>query len=62
MALVALYSCYYIYDIAYPREAKNTLLVFEKMFFGIHGEKLASPIFSSSSKLHRKAVTVTIAT
>ena len=52
-AIAALYAIYYILDIAYPRECKNTLLLIEKMFWGIHGEKLPQSLVGTISNIEK---------
>ena len=52
-AIAALYAIYYILDIAYPRECKNTLLLIEKMFWGIHGETLPQSLVGTISNIEK---------
>ena len=45
----------YIFDTAYPREAKNTLISFDS-FFGIHREKLPQAALTAVSGMQNLVV------
>ena len=53
-ALLSLFACYYIFDMAYPRECKNTLLYLEKALLKLSNcEKLSSGALAAISAMDK---------
>ena len=52
-AIVAVYASFYTFDISYHKEAKNTYLFFEKMFFDVPSKKLTHTLISCISTMQK---------
>ena len=52
-AIVAMYASFYAFNIAYPKEAKNTFLFIERPFSGIPSEKLSHTLLSCISSIQK---------
>lgn len=53
-ALLSLFACYYVFDMAYPRECKNTLLYLEKVLLKLSSsEKLSSSALAAVSAMDK---------
>lgn len=53
-AISALFACYYVFDIAYPKQCLNTLLFLERFLFGIvTGPKLSKTVIGVISDIQK---------
>ena len=53
-ALLSLFACYYVFDMAYPRECKNTLLYLEKALLKLsNSDKLSSGALAAISAMDK---------
>lgn len=53
-AILSLFACYYVFDMAYPRECKNTLLYLESALLKLSSsEKLSSGALAAISAMDK---------
>ena len=53
-ALLCLFMCYYVFDMAYPREVTNTLLFFEKKLLSLPNlQKLSASALAAISAMDK---------
>lgn len=53
-ALVCLFACYYVFDMAYPKECKNSLLFLEKALLHLSSsDKMTSSAIAAVSTMDK---------